>query len=97
MTKRYSQLTYAQIRQTLEDIFEAAYYNPKLQWSRQELADQAGLHVSTIYALEVNKWRVPSYGTILKLASAVRMDSQYIGVPVQKVKKVRRRNLKVVG
>ncbi len=91
---KYSASMYVEIRQVLDDIFEAAYDKDICNFSRAELADSARLHYSTIYGLETNKYRVPSFGTIMKLCKAVRMDTQFVQLPLPS--KVKKPKLKII-
>ena len=63
------------IQQKLSEIFELAYDERTCNFTRQELANASGLHYSTIYGLETQIYRVPSYGTMLKLIRAIKMDT----------------------
>lgn len=80
------------IRQTLDDVFEAAFDRNICGYRKYELAMKAGLSYSTIYKLERGATREPRFSTILKLCRAVNMDMtlarQGLGVVGRKKRKI---------
>jgi transcriptional regulator with XRE-family HTH domain len=64
------------VKQTLSDVFEAAYDPTICGYSKAELTRRSGVSQTAIWRLRKGKTKDPHISTVLKLCRAVGMDME---------------------
>lgn len=74
------------LKQTLTDIFDAAFDMDICNFTLEELASEAGLASSTVRRLYRAETKEPRLHTIFKLCRAIKMDISFVKEDLAKVK-----------